>query len=63
MLREAFKTKSGKSREPIPKGGGSQILHGFSQIRGWKKIFVMGGGVKKTKRTGHFLKLPPNLGH
>ena len=43
-----------------PKGeGGSLILTGFSQLRGWEVVFVREGGVKKHKIMSHFLKLPP----
>jgi len=45
-----------------PKGeGGSRILPGFSQLRGWEMVFVM-GGFKCHKTTSHFLKLPPLFG-
>ena len=58
MLREAFIIKTGIKWETIPQGVGSRILPGFSQLRGWEMVFVM-GGVKKHKITSHFLKLPP----
>ena len=52
-------SKTGKSWETISQGGGSRILPGFSQLRGWEMVFV-GEGVKKHKIC-HLLKLPPNL--
>ena len=42
--------------------GGSQILPGFSQLRGWKMVFVIGarsGGLKIAQDNKSFFKVTP----
>ena len=46
-------SKPVKVGKPSHRGGGSRILPGFSQLRGWEVVFVR-GGVKKHKITSHF---------